>query len=375
MVSVKNARLLINGQLHENMSIVFDTQIRALHKTTPSENAFDAQGSVISPGLIDLHMHGLKGFDVEGGEDALHAIARAELPYGVTSFLASLSARPAAVMQQNLAAVDRVCSASAPNEATLLGAHLEGPFLHPDRAGALDPQSFLAPSQEALAAIMGSYAQRVRQITIAPELPGAMALIAACQKAGINVALGHTTAVPNVISEAAACGARQITHLFNGMPPLHHRTPGPACGALLEDALCAELIADGIHVAPEMILLSYKLKGSSRCVLITDAMSAAGCPDGTYSLGGTPVSVRDGVARIPAGNLAGSTLTLDKAVRNVIGWGVSPEHALAMATQTPAAQLGLQDRGILAEGACADLVLWDDDWRIRQVWKSGTAQL
>ena len=372
MYSLIHARLLQNGRLLEGQTLAFDTHIRAIAQGEAAGEVLDARGAIVSPGLIDMHMHGLAGFDVEGGVDALRAIAKAELAHGVTGFVASIGTKEASAVRGSVAAVAQVCAEPARGaSAALLGAHLEGPFIHPKAAGALDASHAALPSRETLTALMGGDAHAVRMITIAPELAGAMELIQWCASRNIVAALGHTTAEPSCMAEAAARGASQVTHLFNGMPPFHHRMPGPSCGALLEDRLTAELIADGVHLAPDTVRLALRVKGYARCVLVTDAMSAAGLSDGQYALGGVPVSVKDGVARTAKGNLAGSTLTLDKALRNVARWGIDAEQALAMASEIPARQLGRHDIGRLAVGAAADIVLWDDGFRVQQVWRGG----
>ncbi len=263
------------------------------------------------------------------------------------------------------AAVRAVASCPSPADgAQHLGIHLEGPYLNLDYRGAQHPDHFRSPSRDEYSAWLETGV--IRLITLAPELEGAAELVSAGRARGVEFAIGHSGASYEQVIEAANWGVRQATHTFNGMLGLHHRTPGTLGGVLTDDRIYCQVIADGVHVHPAMVRLLVRAKGAGRTILITDAMRATGLQDGTYDLGGQEVMVRDGVARIASGSLAGSTLTLDVALRNVMRYtGLALAEALPMVTATPAEALVLAGRkGVLAPGADADVVLLDADLNV-----------
>jgi N-acetylglucosamine-6-phosphate deacetylase len=242
----------------------------------------------------------------------------------------------------------------------VLGSNVEGPFVSPARPGALEVRHLRDPDRDELGRLLEAGDGTVRAIVVAPELAGAPELIAAAAGAGVNVSLGHSDATYEEAMAGVAAGARAATHLFNAMRPLRHRDPGIVGAALASDEITVELIADGIHVHPAVLRLVHAAKGPERVVLVTDAMMAAGLPDGDYALGDQPIAVRDGQARTASGSLAGSTLTADRAVRVCVEQaGIPLADALHMASATPAALLGLDDAGRIAAGARADLVVLD----------------
>jgi N-acetylglucosamine-6-phosphate deacetylase len=264
----------------------------------------------------------------------------------------------------------------------LLGCHLEGPFLNPERAGALDPRHMRPPDAALLDRLLDAGAGSVQTVVIAPELPGALDLVAATADEGVLVAIGHTDATYEQALAAFDRGARAATHLFNAMRPLDHREPGAAGAALAGARVTAEVIADGVHLHPATLRLAYDAKGPERLALITDATQAAGLPDGDHALGDRPITVSGGQARTADGALAGSTLTMDRAVRvSVELAGIPLADALTMASATPAALLGLgRVKGRIAPGADADLVVLDGDCRaigtlIAGRWAHATAPL
>lgn len=320
----------------------------------------DLEGRILTPGLIDLHAHGALGIDtMDADPEGLRKMARFYARHGVTSFFPTTMTAPQADIERSLEAV-RGAMASPTGGAQILGAHVEGPYLDLEKRGAQRAEDVRLAERSEYEALFDSGV--VRLITVAPEYPENLALIAEARARDIHVAAGHTRASYAQMAQAVAQGLSQVTHLFNGMEPLHHRKPGALGAALTIDALYCQLIADNVHVRPEVLKLAIRAKGIGRIILITDAMRGAGMPDGNYELGGTPVTVEGGIARTPSGALAGSTLTLDRALTNVMAANdFSFREALPMATSVPAQAMGLKRRkGRLAVGLDADLTAFDD---------------
>ncbi|HWM99474.1 MAG TPA: N-acetylglucosamine-6-phosphate deacetylase, partial [Streptosporangiaceae bacterium] len=317
----------------------------------------DLGGQWVLPGFVDMHVHGGGGTSFTEGTagDARHA-AGFHRRNGSTTILASLVTAPLAALEARAAML-----AGLAREGVIAGVHLEGPFLAAARCGAQDPRHMIAPDVAAFERLHAAAAGQLRVITLAPELPGAAALIKAAAQAGVIAAVGHTDATADVTSAAVDAGASHATHLFNGMRPLHHREPGPV-GALLDrDEVSCEVIADGVHLHDTVIRLVARAAGPGRLVLITDAMAAAGMPDGRYRLGSMRVDVAGGVARLAAdsdasadsgadarpggpGAIAGSTATMAGVVRHAIAAGLPVTEVAAAASTTPARVLGLGGR-------------------------------
>ena len=350
----------------------------------PEQPAVDLRGQWVLPGFVDMHAHGGGGTSfTEGTEDDARAAAAFHRARGSTSMLASLVTAPLAELEARAAML-----AGLADDGTVTGLHLEGPFLSPARRGAQDPRHMLAPDVAVFERLHAAARGHLRVITLAPELPGAARVIEAATRAGVTVAVGHTDATADVTLAAIDAGATHATHLFNGMRPLHHREPG-AVGALLDrDEVTCEVIADGVHLHDIAVRLAARVKGPGRLVLVSDAMAAAGMPDGSYRLGSMRVTVAGGVARLledPAGPgraggpgqagpgaIAGSTATLAGVVRHAIAAGLPVPDVAAAASTTPARVLGLAGRtGALCPGLSADLVVCDDDFRPRAVMRQG----
>jgi N-acetylglucosamine-6-phosphate deacetylase len=298
-----------------------------------------------------MHVHGGGGAQFMSGDpEECRRAAAFHVRHGTTALLATTLT---ASREQLLAAVRGIAAAA---DRAIVGVHLEGPWLSPQRPGAQDAAHLREPDPLELDALLA--AGRVRLVSLAPELPGALALIERIVAAGALAALAHTDATYEQAVAGIEAGARHAVHVFNAMRPLHHRAPG-VIGAVLDrgDVTC-EVIADGHHVHPAVVRLLARAKGPDATVLVTDAIEAAGLPDGPYRLGDAPVEVRDGRALTPSGHLAGSTLTLDAAVRNACAWDIPLEDALRMASTTPAAVLGLR-KGRIAPGYDADLAVLD----------------
>jgi len=336
----------------------------------PERPAVDLRGQWVLPGFVDMHVHGGGGASfTEGTEDDARKVAEFHRAQGTTSMLASLVTAPLAELEARAAMLARLADAGV-----IAGLHLEGPFLSPARRGAQDPRYMIAPDVAVFERLHAAARGHLRVITLAPELPGAFSMIQAATRAGVIVAVGHTDATADVTMAAIDAGATHATHLFNGMRPPHHREPG-AAGALLDrDEVTCEVIADGVHLHDIALRLAARAAGPGRLVLVSDAMAAAGMPDGRYQLGSMRVTVAGGVARLQEDltAIAGSTATLADVVRHAIAAGLPVPDVAAAASTTPARVLGLAGRtGALSPGLAADLVVCDDDFRPRAVMRQG----
>jgi N-acetylglucosamine-6-phosphate deacetylase len=330
------------------------------------------------PGFIDLHVHGGGGASfTEGDSDDARRAAAFHRAHGTTRIVASLVTAPVDELERRVAML-----AALADEGVIDGIHLEGPFLSEARCGAQDPRYLIAPDVATLTKLHAAARGWLTMITIAPELPGAIDVIRAATAAGVVAAAGHTDASAEVTAEAIAAGVSHATHLCNGMRPLGHRDPGPA-GALLDSRVTCEVIADGTHLHDTTVRLIARAVGPGNLVLITDAMAAAGMPDGTYRLGERAVTVSAGVARLAAptpgipsaaGAIAGSTATMDLVVRRAItAVGLPVPDVAAAASTTPARRLGVAgETGALRPGLAADLVLLDEAFHLTTVLARGT---
>jgi N-acetylglucosamine-6-phosphate deacetylase len=330
---------------------------------------------VLTPGLVDIQINGAVGVDFAEVDDEGMRLVASSLPStGVTRFLPTLITAPVPVaLAQARAVLAAATALPADSGARPLGVHLEGPFLSPVRHGVHDPMLMVDPTPDLVDEILTDpvVAAGLRMVTLAPERPGALAAIHRFAAAGILVSVGHTDATAAQTRAAADAGARMITHLFNAQRGLGHREPGVPGAAFADDRFSLGLIADLAHVAPDVCALVFAV-AARRVALVTDAVAAAGMPPGRYQLGGADVLLtEDGVPRSPEGTIAGSALTLDRAVRNIVSIGVDPAVALSAATVVPADTIGETSLGRLAPGAIADLVWWSDDLRPRKVWVAG----
>lgn len=335
----------------------------------------DAGGLKLVPGFIDVHIHGGGGYDVMKGEvEHILGVSRFHAAHGTTAFLPTTLTADRESIERAVRSI-AAAAEQGTDGAEIVGIHLEGPFISPKRCGAQHPDHVRTASVEELSAYIEMSQGRVRLITVAPEEPKAMELIRYAVKQGITVSIGHSDATLEVIREAVNCGATHVTHLFNGMRPLHHREPGTAGGALLLDELTVELISDGFHVHPDLIHYVYRVKPSGKIVLVTDAMTAAGLPDGDdYELGGLPCYKKDGQVRLKSSHdLAGSCLTLDAALRNTIQFTGRPiEDVLPSLTLNPARQIGLDKvKGSIQIGKDADFVLLNEKLEVAATYVKG----
>ena len=359
-------RLVLADRVVAGRLVVEDGVIAAVDED--EEGAAGSDLPYVAPGFVDVHVHGWGGHDAMGGSDALAGMARALARRGVTSFLPTAVSAPLDVLATFVSTAARW---SGEDGAQPLGVNLEGPFLAPARKGAHDEGVLLEPSSvtpDALEPLLDG----LQLITVAPELPGSIALIAALRARGIAVSLGHSAASMEQAQAGYDAGATGTTHLFNAMSGIDHRTPGLAAAALMREDAFVELIADGHHVHPALWALIRRAKGRERLVLVSDAIALAGMGDGRSRLGSLEVEVHDGrVTLAGTTTLAGSVIALDDAVRNLVASGVPLHEAVAAASVNPLALIGQTDRGLLAVGQRADLVELDDDLRMRGVWIRG----
>ncbi len=324
----------------------------------------------VCPGFVDVHVHGGGGAAFETGTpEAARTAAAAHLAHGTTSIAASLVTDRRDVMERTVRAL-----ADCVHDGVLAGLHLEGPWLSPARSGAHSPGALALPERAHVESLLDAGGGTVRMVTLAPELAGGVEAVRLLVERGVVAAVGHTDATHDQARAAIDAGARVGTHLFNAMRPMHHREPG-AVGALLDSDTDVEVIADGVHLHPAVLATVFAAK-PGRCLLVTDAMAAAGAPDGDYRLGTMDVQVRDGVARLASddghGAIAGSTLTMDAAVRHAVRHaGIGLADAVHAASTAPARVWGLTDVGALEAGRRADLVVLDADLEVVRVMRAG----
>jgi N-acetylglucosamine-6-phosphate deacetylase len=325
-------------------------------------------GGLAVPGLVDLQVNGYEGVDVlTAGADDIAALGERLLRAGVLWYQPTVITAP---LERGRAALDAIAGALAAGRGTrILGAHLEGPFLSPRRAGAHPVEQLRSPDTDLLAAYLGAGCP-VTMVTLAPELARADELVDALVRAGIVVSLGHTDCSATAANAAFDLGARTVTHLFNAMRPFTHRDPGPAGAALARDDVLVQLIADGVHVAAEAILTAWRA-ARGRLALVSDAIAATGLGDGVFVLGDTEVHVEHGVSRLADGTLAGAVRPLGWGLRLLAELGVPIAEAVDAVTRAPARILGRSDVGRLSVGGPADLVVLDDDLAVRDVLVAG----
>jgi len=354
--------------------VLFDGPVIAasgagLASSPAADTSADLGGARLVPGFIDLHGHGGGGHSYDDGGAELAAALRAHRSHGTTRTVVSLVANPLGELRERLAEI----AALADADPLVLGSHLEGPFLAHDQRGAHNAEFLRAPDPESVESLLDAAGGTLRQLTIAPELPGALEVIAELAAAGVAVAVGHTQATFEQARDAFDAGARMLTHAFNAMPGIHHRAPGPVLAALDDPRVTLELILDGHHVHPDVARLLFN-EAPGRVALITDAMAAAAAEDGDYRLGSLNVSVRNGLAVLSGtSTIAGSTLTQDVALRLALSdVELDPAVAVAALTAVPARALGLGDRlGLLEPGYAADAVALAADGTVTHVWAEG----
>ncbi|MBX3069403.1 MAG: N-acetylglucosamine-6-phosphate deacetylase [Thermomicrobiales bacterium] len=324
--------------------------------------------AIAAPGYIDLQVNGAFGVEIDEHPEHFRLIAERLPETGVTSWLPTVISSPPEHYPRVLRAY---ATSTSWRGAEPLGFHLEGPFLSPQKAGA-HPPDVIRGAPDSLISIFAS-SNEVRLVTLAPERTGGIDRIRLLREAGKLVSLGHTNATYEELRKGIDAGAAKATHLYSTMSGLHHRAPGAVGAILVDDRITAGMISDGVHAHPGAVELAYRMKGSDGMVLVTDQMSGAGMPPGNYPIGNRLVTCDGRSAQFENGTLAGSLLTMDVAVRNMVTWGVcGAGESIQMATETPAALLGITDRGQLQPGARADLVLLDSYLNVTETIVGGT---
>ena len=375
-MSAITAKLLFTPRERIDQPIVVIEEGRIVEVSSRAQRDLPAQvldlgDAVLVPGFLDLHIHGGAGCDVmdEGG---VPVVSRFLARHGVTSYLPTTVTAP---IEKTLSALDRIATCIEKGDETgarPLGIHLEGPFLSHRRRGVHPEKDLLKPSVEMFDRFWEAARGHIRMMTIAPELDGAIEVIAGAASRGVLMSLGHSDASMEASRSGIEAGARHVTHTFNAMRPLDHRAPGILGVALTDARLSADIIADGLHTAPSIVGLFLRAKGQDASVLITDGLSPTGMPDGHYHLGSLEVEVKDGLC-VSNGTIAGSVLTLDQAVRNVMkfaGWNL--QDSVALASLNPARAAGLSDVGILKLGARADFAVLTPHGEVRKTIIGGT---
>lgn len=335
----------------------------------PAGEARDLGDVTLAPGFIDLHVHGGGGYSLTGGDPMdVAAFARWAPSTGVTSFLATVVASDVEEGERCLQAI-----AQARDAPGLVGVNLEGPFLNPERRGAI-PGSWISPPDTSLFDRLHQAGDgMLRVMTVAPEMPGAEGVIELALRRGVVVSAGHTDATYAEALRAFQAGASHLTHALNAMRPFHQREPGTIGAALDSDGVTIEVIADGVHLHPSAVRLLVRSFGTERVALVTDGIPHAGAGEGTFEIGGAAAEVRDGRALLPDGTIAGSVVTMDRAVRNAVDWSICGlAEAVGMASTVPARVAGLGERkGHLAAGCDADVIAIDGSGSVVATWQCG----
>jgi len=374
---IHSATLISGGEQHDNAWVAFSgDRIIATgsgdawrEETESSASITDAAGGLLVPGFIDIHCHGADGASFDDAPEGTARAISAHRRHGTTRSVLSLISDEHAQLVKRVAAIADLAQA----DPTIAGSHLEGPFLDHQFRGAHNADVLRAPTSQEIDELLAAARGTLLQVTLAPELPGGAEAIARFVAAGVRVAVGHTAAGYTETLTAFEAGASILTHAFNGMRELHHRAPGPVGAALHSSSATLEVINDGVHVHPDVVAMLFA-SAPGRVALVTDAMAATCVGDGQYVLGSLAVTVEDGVARLnDSGAIAGSTLTMDGAVRRaVLEMGIRLPQAIAAATEVPARAIGRADVwGSLEPGFAADAVLLDSDLRVLAVWAAG----
>lgn len=338
----------------------------------PQADAVDLHGAYVIPGLIDVHNHGNSGADFSDGDyDGLVKMAGYLAKNGVTSFAPASMTLPYDVLEKAFATARRLADEAPEGNAVLRGIQMEGPFFSEKKKGAQNGAYLRDPDFAAFRKLYEGCGGLVRIIDVAPELPGACEFVRQAKEL-CTVSIAHTDADYDAARAAVEAGVTHLTHLFNAMPPLHHRKPGVIGAAAEAEQVTAELITDGQHIHPSAVRLAFRLFGPERMVIISDALRCCGMPDGEYELGGQAVFLKGGVARLADGTIAGSATNLYDCMLRAISFGIAKEDAVRAATWNPARQIGCLDTvGSIADGKRADFVVCDENLNRKAVWLGG----
>lgn len=370
---INNCNIIYLDKIEKGSVLVENGKIKEINPTNKSTiDVIDGKGLYLSPGFINVHIHGASGHDtMDGTFEAINEISKSILKNGTTSFTPTTMTVSIDAIKKSMEVI-KEAKLNGTDGALVLGAHLEGPFISPSAIGAQNPNYLQKPSLETYIKMVGDCEDAVVSITIAPEVDGAKELIKELTSRGVVCSIGHTKATYEEAMEGIECGCSHSTHLFNAMTPFAHREAG-VVGAIFDSEITTETITDGIHISYPSLRIAYKQKTTDKVLLVTDSMMACCMPDGIYSLGGQDVVVSNGAARLTTGSLAGSILTLDKAIDNVNKNTDLPLYEIVkMATFNGARHCKVEDKkGLIKEGYDADLVLFDENINVKTVIVNG----
>ncbi|GLW05567.1 N-acetylglucosamine-6-phosphate deacetylase [Microtetraspora sp. NBRC 13810] len=369
-ITLADARVVTPDGVHDGWLTIEDGRITHVGRGNAPGNGHRLSGRYVVPGFVDVHNHGGAGASFPSGDqEGARRAAGFHAGHGTTTVVASLVSGSHDDLTRAAAALADLC-----DDGVLAGVHFEGPYIARSRCGAHDPAQLRPPSRSEFAELVKAGRGHARMLTVAAELPGALDVIRDAAAAGVIAAIGHSDATYEQTLAGIDAGGTVATHLYNAMPALHHRDPGPIAALLADERVTVELINDGVHVHPAMVRLAYEVAGAGRTALVTDAMAATGVGDGTYVLGTMEVTVAGGVARlVDGGAIAGSTLTMDVAFRRAVRLvGLSLPEAARITSLTPARILGLDHRiGSIAVGKDADLVVLSEELEVEGVMRRG----
>ncbi|EAE7487283.1 N-acetylglucosamine-6-phosphate deacetylase [Listeria monocytogenes] len=377
MTIIKNVKVCKDNELID-MSVVTEGHLikevlpknKIIAEEYSEEAIFDGNGGLLIPGMIDVHIHGAKNYDMmDGSTESIQAVSMACAETGCTSFLVTSVSSSLEDLIQMIRQTKKVIGKE--KGAKIAGIHLEGPYLNIEKKGMQNPAHLRHPDLKEMKKIFDEADGLIKMVTIAPELPGGIELIDFLKKRGVVVAIAHSNATYEEAQDAFEKGASHITHCFNAMPAIHHRAPGLVAAALENDSISVQAIVDGVHLHPGIVRLIHKIKGPDKMVLTTDALQAMGVGDGEYIFGGHQVTVTEGVARLQDGTLASSTVTMNKSLRLNNEFGINLQDTIQMATSTPADILGMKNLGRIEKGYSADLVLLDKKFEVLSTWING----
>ena len=360
---LKNCNIVFLDRIEKGSLLIENGIIKEINPSeTKVQKAIDCKGLYVSPGFVDVHIHGAGGHDtMDGTFEAINEISKTICKYGTTSFTPTTMTMSADDILKSMISIKKA-KIEGTDGAIVLGAHLEGPFISPSAIGAQNPNYLISPSYENFESMTGDAIDAVVSITMAPEVEGAKELASILSSKGIRCSMGHTKATYEEAIDGIKHGFCHSTHLFNAMTGFTHREPG-VVGATFDSDITTETISDGIHISYPSLRVAYKQKGTDKTLLVTDAMCACGMPDGTYALGGQPVIAKNGVARLENGALAGSILTLNKAIKNIYDNTDYPLYEIVkMASYNGAKYCRVNDRkGQIKENFDADLTIFDEN--------------